>query len=155
MTLVLKTPPLMYGSSLAVSTWFSWAEKFDDRNWRCFQIWQLIGFWCQKGHSWLDKHHLKIPKNLIFKFRKIKDSCVWGNEKCINTFLKQPPLPSLISFLRHHMWFWMKQKWFQGHQRIPVYCYLLIRQSNWPAFLLEFCSNLSIGDWVFFNTINF
>ena len=29
---------------------------------------------------------LKLVKIQIFKFRKIKGSCVWGNGKCISTF---------------------------------------------------------------------
>ena len=45
--------------------------------------WYLFG---QEGHDWLAKTALKVPKIEIVEFRKIKGSCISGNDKCISTF---------------------------------------------------------------------
>ena len=43
----------------------------------------------QEDHGWLAITALKVPKIQIFKFRKVKSSCVWGNDKCNSTFWKK------------------------------------------------------------------
>ena len=67
------------------------------KNWGCLQIWQLRGLQRQEGYNWRSSTALKIPKILIFKFRKIEGSCVWGNDKCISTFWEKVTI-SVSSF---------------------------------------------------------
>ena len=69
------------------------------RNWGCLQICQLRDLLGLEGHDWLASTALKLPKIQIFKFRKIKGWCVWGNDICISTFWECKYLSKIFKFL--------------------------------------------------------